>query len=115
MLEAVDHGTWARLVPKTEKPIERRHLRIQVSDLNSGMIKMDLRLPMGLVNTVLYAGGQFSADLDDQNTEQLAHICWRRDGLHEAPAQVLTDDDRTGCDHGMSVMALLGECWQFSS
>jgi MFS family permease len=93
MLEAVDHGAWARLVPKAETAPERRHLRIQVSDLNSGMMKMDLRLPMGLVNTVLYAGGQFSADLDDYSTEHLRNLL-ARDGLHDAPAQVVTDDDR---------------------
>jgi hypothetical protein len=27
-------------------------------------MKVDLRLPLGLVNTVLYAGGHFSSDLD---------------------------------------------------
>jgi MFS family permease len=93
MLEAVDHGAWARLVPKEETVPERRHLRIRVSDLNSGMMKMDLRLPMGLVNTVLYAGGQFSADLDDYSTEHLRDLL-EREGLQEAPAQVVTDEDR---------------------
>jgi len=93
MLEAVDHGAWTRLVPKAETAPERRHLRIQVSDLNSGMMKMDLRLPMGLVNTVLYAGGQFSADLDDSSTEHLRNLL-ERDGLHDAPAQVVTHEDR---------------------
>jgi len=93
MLEEVDHGAWARLVPKSETTPERRHLRIRVSDLNSGMIKMDLRLPMGLVNTVLYAGGQFSADLDDYSTEHLRNLL-AHDGLHDAPAQVVTDEDR---------------------
>jgi hypothetical protein len=93
MLEAVDHGAWARLVPKAETAPERRHLRIRVSDLNSGMIKMDLRLPMGLVNTVLYTEGQFSADLDDYSTEHLRELL-AHDGLHEAPAQVVTNEDR---------------------
>jgi hypothetical protein len=27
-------------------------------------MKVDLRLPLGLVNTVLYAGGHFSSELD---------------------------------------------------
>lgn len=93
MLEAIDHGAWARLVPKAETAPERRHLHIRVSDLSSGMMKMDLRLPMGLVNTVLYAGGQFSADLDDYNTENLRNLL-TRDGLHEAPAQVVTDGEQ---------------------
>jgi MFS family permease len=93
MLEAVDHGAWARLVPKTETSVERRHLRIRVSDLSSGMMKMDLRLPMGLVNTVLYAGGQFSADLEDASDVHLRELL-SRDGLHEAPKQVEANGER---------------------
>jgi MFS family permease len=93
MLEAVDHGAWARLVPKTENSVERRHLRIRVSDLSSGMMKMDLRLPMGLVNTVLYAGGQFSADLEDASDVHLRELL-SRDGLHEAPKQVEANGER---------------------
>jgi MFS family permease len=93
MLEAVDHGAWARLVPQAEKDVERRHLRIRVSDLSSGMMKVDLRLPMGLVNTVLYTGGQFSADLEDSNMEHLRELL-TRDGLHEASKQVDSDGER---------------------
>jgi len=93
MLEAVDHGAWARLVPQADKSIERRHLRIRVSDLSSGMMKMDLRLPMGLVNTVLYAGGQFSADLEEASDEHLRELL-SRDGLHEALKQVDANGER---------------------
>jgi MFS family permease len=93
MLEAVDHGTWARLVPKAETNSERRHLRVRVSDLNSGMMKVDLRLPMGLVNTVLYAGGQFSADLEESNVAHLRELL-ANDGLQEAPRQVENGDER---------------------
>ena len=42
-------------------------LHIQISDLSSGLMKVDLRLPLGLVNTVLYAGGHFSSELDQYN------------------------------------------------
>jgi MFS family permease len=93
LLETVDHGAWARLVPQAEKSVERRHLRIRVSDLSSGMMKMDLRLPMGLVNTVLYTGGQFSADLEEESVEHLRELL-ARDGLHETPKMVDTHDER---------------------
>ena len=63
MLEKVEEGAWARLSP-TPPASERRQMHIQISDLSSGMMKVDLRLPMGLVNTVLYAGGHFSSELD---------------------------------------------------
>jgi hypothetical protein len=44
------------------------------------MMKVDLRLPMGLVNTVLYAGGQFSADLEESNVAHLRDLL-ANDGL----------------------------------
>jgi len=93
MLETVDHGAWARLVPQADGSSSRRHLRIQVSDLSSGMMKMDLRLPMGLVNTVLYAGGQFSADLEETSDVHLRELL-SRDGLHETPKQVDANGER---------------------
>ena len=63
MLEKVEEGAWSRLSP-APPTCERRHLHIQISDLSSGLMKVDLRLPLGLVNTVLYAGGRFSSELD---------------------------------------------------
>jgi MFS family permease len=63
MLEKVDEGVWSRLSPAPPTN-ERRHMHIQISDLSSGMMKVDLRLPLGLVNTVLYAGGHLSSELD---------------------------------------------------
>jgi MFS family permease len=63
MLEKVDEGVWSRLSPAPPTS-ERRHMHIQISDLSSGLMKVDLRLPLGLVNTVLYAGGHLSSELD---------------------------------------------------
>ena len=63
LLEKVEEGVWARLSPAPPAS-ERRHMHIEISDLGSGMMKVDLRLPLGLVNTVLYAGGHLSSDLD---------------------------------------------------
>jgi MFS family permease len=74
MLEKVNEGAWARLSPAPPAS-ERRHMHIQISDLSSGIMKVDLRLPLGLVNTVLYAGGHLSSDLDNYNgplTEMIA-------------------------------------------
>jgi hypothetical protein len=48
---------------------------------------------MGLVNTVLYAGGQFSADLEDASDVHLRELL-SRDGLHEAPKQVEANGER---------------------
>ncbi len=37
-------------------------------------MKVDLRLPVGLVNTVLYIGGKFSPDLDEDETNRLREL-----------------------------------------
>lgn len=69
-LEGVDEGRWAKLAPSppTEK---KRHIRIRISELATGNIKSDLRLPVGLVNTVLYTSGKLSTDLETVDHERL--------------------------------------------
>jgi MFS family permease len=68
-IEAAGAGPWSRLAQAGVTPAgpvsPARQLRIRVSDLATGSMKVDLRLPMGLVNTVLVMGGQFTADLDE--------------------------------------------------
>lgn len=73
MLESLSQGTWARLAPAEALPAPRK-MRIQVSDMASGLMKVDLRLPVGLINTVLYVGGLFSPDLDDAETARLREL-----------------------------------------
>jgi MFS family permease len=70
MLEGVSEGSWAKLANPKEV-VERHHVRIRVSDLASGIMKVDLRLPVGLVNTVLYMGGHLSPDLDNYDFGKL--------------------------------------------
>jgi MFS family permease len=70
LLEGVSDGSWAMLAsPKGN--VQRQHVRIRVSDLASGIMKVDLRLPVGLVNTVLYLGGHLSPDLDSYDVGKL--------------------------------------------
>jgi MFS family permease len=73
LLEKVTEGAWAKLAPP-EEVAERRHLRIQVSDVASGAMKSDLRIPVGLVNTMLYGEGSISADLDSYNQADLKNL-----------------------------------------
>jgi hypothetical protein len=47
-------------------------------------MKTDLRLPMALVNTVLYVGGQFSADLDSSESQRLKELLAAKLGEGEA-------------------------------
>jgi MFS family permease len=73
LMQSLEDGKWAKLgAPKPAE--ETRYLRIRVSDLASGIMKTDLRLPLGLVNTVLYVGGRLAADLDDLDSQALRQL-----------------------------------------
>ncbi|MEJ2599127.1 MAG: MFS transporter [Anaerolineales bacterium] len=70
LLEGVSEGSWEKLaIPK--EAVQRQHVRIRISDLASGIMKVDLRLPVGLVNTVLYMGGHLSPDLENYDPNKL--------------------------------------------
>jgi hypothetical protein len=74
LLEGLGQGGWIRLDPHppSEQPSpRRRHLRIRVSDPASGHLRVDLRLPVGLVHTVLHGGGRLSADLSQEDLHTL--------------------------------------------
>ena len=73
LLEGVSEGSWAKLASPKET-VQRQHVRIRVSDLASGIMKVDLRLPLGLVNTVLYVGGHLSPDMENYDTEKLKDL-----------------------------------------
>ena len=73
LLDAVEQGNWAKMdAPKPAT--DSRYLRIRVSDLSSGAMKTDLRLPLGLVNTVLQMGGRLGTDLDSLDSPELREL-----------------------------------------
>jgi MFS family permease len=91
LLEAVDEGRLATLAPCNPGQVGR-NLRIRVSDLASGAMKADLRLPLGLVNTVLYAEGRLSAHLDRYDPQALRELISK--SAADASVQTMdTDDD----------------------
>jgi MFS family permease len=69
-LAGVSDKPWGRLAPGGEQA-ELRHMRIRVNDLSSNTMKVDLRLPLGLVNVALDAGGQLSSSLDRIEDQEL--------------------------------------------
>lgn len=79
LLDGIGQGVWSRLSPAETLPSPRK-MRIQVSDLNTGLMKVDLRLPVGLINTVLYVGGTFSPDLDDSESARLRELLSQESG-----------------------------------
>jgi MFS family permease len=91
-LETLNDSAWARLAPQAA-PGERRHLRIRVSDLDTGMMKVDLRLPMGLINTILYMEGRVSADLDSYYADHLKEMISHSD-TQQSPQQLDANGNR---------------------
>ncbi|MEJ2710356.1 MAG: MFS transporter [Anaerolineales bacterium] len=92
LLERVSEGHWAKLASETHSN-DRRHLRIRVRDLASGVMKSDLRIPVGLVNTVLYAGGSLSPDLEDYDPQALQELISRTES-ETGPQALKAGDDQ---------------------
>lgn len=93
-LEKVEGGQLAGLAATAEAgESSPRHVRIRVSELGGGVMKTDLQLPVGLVNTVLYVEGTLDADLAHVDTQQLHDLIAR--SLAEESEQTLdTDQER---------------------
>ncbi len=73
-LDAVPEGKWSSLTTGAEQSAARRHVRIRISDPASGTMKVDLRLPLALVHTVLHMGGKLSDDLDGFDMQALSEL-----------------------------------------
>jgi MFS family permease len=95
LLERIDEGRWAKLAP-TPPAEQKRHIRIQVSELATGNMKSDLRLPVGLVNTILYTSGRLSADLEEFDHERLRELISSSTANNQP--QSLSADDQTQID-----------------
>jgi MFS family permease len=89
LLGAVEADKLATLSASSPSQAQR-HVRIRVSDLASGVMKADLRLPLGLVNAVLYGEGQLSAELERYDTPALRDLISRSSAA--TGAQVLDTD-----------------------
>jgi hypothetical protein len=76
-LESVNEKPWGSLAPRSEQKI-KRHMRIRVNDLSTNTMKVDLRLPLGLVNIVLDAGGQLTSTLDQHEDQELREALTKR-------------------------------------
>jgi len=70
LLTAVEEGVWTRLTP-SEAEAEKRHVRFQVSELGSGIMKSDLRIPVGLVSTLRHTQGQVATALAGYDQAEL--------------------------------------------
>jgi predicted MFS family arabinose efflux permease len=91
MLAEVAESSLGRLSPPAPAT-ERRHMIIQVRDPSSGKTKVDLRLPMGLVNTALYAGAPMAAALLPYDSEPLRDLLAHSEE-QDGAQQIVTDNN----------------------
>ncbi|MCP4429119.1 MAG: MFS transporter, partial [Chloroflexi bacterium] len=91
-LEAAPEGSWNSLVVTHAGSGERRHLRIRVGDPASGTMKMDLRLPLALANTVLHMGGKLADELPQFDLQSLEEII-AEGQVSDRARRVATDGD----------------------
>ncbi len=95
-LEALEGGKLATLAPSNPgrgAPRPGDYVRVRVTDLASGAIETDVRLPLGLVNTALDADARLSAHLDGLDGPALRELVAR--SVADASAQTLeTPDER---------------------
>jgi len=94
LLDAVEGGRLVSLAPSNPGRVTARpgdFVRVRVSDLASGAIKADLRLPLGLVNTALDADARLSADLDGLDGPALRKLV--ASSVADASAQTMETPD----------------------
>lgn len=76
-IEGVSDLPWKRLAP-SEAQTAQRHMRIRINDLSSNTMKVDMRLPLGLVNAALDTGSRFSSSLNLVEEEELREAIIKR-------------------------------------
>jgi MFS family permease len=88
-LENVGMGAWAQLSPQPVA-VRQRQVRIRVSEMASGQMKSDLRLPIGLVNTILYSQGNLTQDINGIDQDKLRALI---EQSHQNGSQAISDTD----------------------
>ena len=70
---------------------ERRWLRLRVSDTRSGKTRVNMTIPLGLVNMGLAVGARFVPDVAELDVEAIRNAL--RSGLHGKILEVHDDDE----------------------
>ena len=68
-----------------------RWLRLRVSDTRSGKTRVNMTIPLGLVNIGLAVGARFVPDVADLDVEEIRNAL--RSGLHGKILEVRDDDE----------------------
>ncbi len=72
LLQTIKQGNWGTTSSASHR--EQRQLRLQVSDVTSGAMRVNMTLPLGLVNAVLYSGGRLADGLEGIDLQELEKL-----------------------------------------
>ena len=67
-LESADRGSTSEPLKGSSKP---RWFRVRVTDIQSGRKKVDVNIPMGLVNVGIKMGAKFAPEIDGAQYESI--------------------------------------------
>jgi hypothetical protein len=67
-LDSADRGTAQEPLKGSSKP---RWFRVRVTDIHSGRKKVDVNIPMGLVNVGIKMGAKFAPEIDSEQYESI--------------------------------------------
>ena len=77
-LESADRGSTSEPLKGSSKP---RWFRVRVTDIQSGRKKVDVNIPMGLVNVGIKMGAKFAPEIDGAQYESIMDaICSGQQG-----------------------------------
>jgi hypothetical protein len=94
LLRALDGGrrTMAGPPPPPPPPPDSRFLRVQVTDLDSGKAKVNVTIPIGLVNVGLRMAERFAPEFEGFDMEELEELI--TSGAIGRMVEVVDEEDR---------------------
>jgi len=90
LLAALSSGT-RRKESSATRPGQARWLRVRVMDLNSGRSKVNVNIPMSLVNVGIKMGARFAPDVEGLDFDEIMEAI--RSGAQGKIVDVVDEDD----------------------
>lgn len=91
LLRALDSHQETKAAQPLKGASEPRWFRVRVTDMATGRNKVNVNIPMGLVNVGMKMGARFAPDIEDLDFEELAEMI--RSGAHGKVIDVVDNEE----------------------
>jgi hypothetical protein len=91
LLRALDKETTAKQVEPLKGSSNPRWFRVRITDLTTGRDKVNVNIPMGLVNVGMKMGARFTPDMGDLQLDEVIEQI--RGGAHGKVVDVVDEDE----------------------